>query len=282
MVKIITDSTCDMDETLLKEFDISVIPLTVNLDNRLFRDGIDLGLEEMYALVDKTGTLPKTAAPTPGEFVEFFKKFDDDIVFIGISSNSSATVQNARLAAGDLAGKNIQVVDSLHLSSAIALQVIEAALLARDGLSAAEIASNLEELRTRIRTIFIVDTLKYLHMGGRCSALENVVGSMLQIKPMIYMQPNGALGVKKKIRGSREKSIQALLDELRSDAENVDTRRIFISGNSCEKDVEFLTAEIKKIVPVKDVHFAENGIVISSHCGRGALSIHYILNRNVS
>lgn len=282
MVKIITDSTCDMDRSLLKEYDVSVIPLTVNLDNRLFRDGIDLSLEEMYQLIDKTGTLPKTAAPTPGEFVKFFKQFDDDIVFIGISSQSSATVQNARLAAGDLPGKNIQVVDSLHLSSAIALQVIEAALMAREGHSALEIARYLEEMRTRVRTIFIVDTLKYLYMGGRCSALENVVGSVLQIKPMIYMQPNGALGVKKKIRGSREKSIQALLDELRADAPNTDTKRIFISGNSCEKDVEFLTAEIKKIVPVQEVIYAENGIVISSHCGRGALSIHYVLHENRS
>jgi len=282
MVKIITDSTCDMDANLLKEYDVSVIPSTVNLDNRLFRDGIDLSLEEMYALIEKTGTLPKTAAPTPGEFVDFFKKFDDDIVFIGISSRSSATVQNARLAAGDLPDKNIQVVDSLHLSSAIALQVIEAALLARDGLSAVDIAHHLEEFRTRVRTIFIVDTLKFLYMGGRCSALENVVGSVLQIKPMIYMQPNGALGVKKKIRGSREKSIQALLDELRADADNVDTRRIFISGNSCEKDAEFMAAEIKKIVPVKEVIYAENGIVISSHCGRGAISIHYVLNKPVA
>lgn len=280
MVKIITDSTCDMDRSLLKEYGVSVIPLTVNLDNRLFRDGIDLGLEDMYALIDKTGTLPKTAAPTPGEFLELFKQFDEEIVFIGIASQSSATVQNARLAANDLPGKNIQVVDSLHLSSALALQVIEAALLARDGLSAMEIARRLEDLRTRVRTIFIVDTLKYLYMGGRCSALENVVGSMLQIKPMIYMQPNGTLGVKKKIRGSREKSIQALLDEFRLDADNTDTRRIFISGNGCEKDVEFLTTEIRKILPVQEVIYAENGIVISSHCGRGALSIHYILKKN--
>jgi DegV family protein with EDD domain len=282
MVKIITDSTCDMDRALLKKYDVSVIPLTVNLDNRLFRDGIDLNLEEMYQLVDKTGTLPKTAAPTPGEFVQFFKQFDDDIVFIGISSQSSATVQNARLAAGDLPGKNIQVVDSLHLSSAIALQVIEAAQMARESRSPLEIAQHLEEMRTRVRTVFIVDTLKYLYMGGRCSALENVVGSVLQIKPMIYMQPNGALGVKKKIRGSREKSIQALLDELRVDASNTDAQRIFISGNSCEKDAEFLAAEIKKILPVKEVIYAENGIVISSHCGRGALSIHYVINKNVA
>jgi DegV family protein with EDD domain len=280
MVKIITDSTCDMDRTLLKEYDVSVIPLTVNLDNRLFRDGIDLSLEEMYQLIDKTGTLPKTAAPTPGEFVQFFKQFDDDIVFIGISSQSSATVHNARLAAGDLPGKSIQVVDSLHLSSAIALQVIEAVLMAREGCSALDIAEHIEDMRTRVRTVFIVDTLKFLYMGGRCSALENVVGSMLQIKPMIYMQSNGSLGVKKKIRGSREKGIQALLDELRVHASYIDSRRIFISGNSCEKDVDFLSTEIKKIIPDCEVIYAENGIVISSHCGRGALSIHYVLKEN--
>ncbi len=120
MVQIITDSTCDMDKSLFQEFNIAVIPLSVNLDGRVFRDGIDLGLDEMYRLISKSGSLPKTAAPTPGEFVEFFKQFNDDIVFIGISSNSSATVQNARLAAADVPEKNIQVVDSLSLSSGLA------------------------------------------------------------------------------------------------------------------------------------------------------------------
>jgi DegV family protein with EDD domain len=280
MVKIITDSTCDMDESLLKEFDISVIPLSVNLDGKVFRDGIDLGLEEMYRLIDKTGALPKTAAPTPGEFVEFFKKFDDDIVFIGISSNSSATVQNAHLAAKDIPGKNIQVVDSLSLSSGLALQVIEAALLSRDGLNSEQISNRIEEFRTRVRTVFIVDTLEYLYLGGRCSALQNVMGSLLQIKPMIYMQPNGALGVKKKIRGNRDKGLQALLDEVREDASRIDPRRVFISYNYCEDDVEFLKQEIKKIIPVKEIHPAITGTVVSSHCGKKAISIHYVLKEN--
>lgn len=278
MVKIITDSTCDMDDALLKEFDIAVIPLTVHLDNRVFRDGIELKLDEMYDLIEKTRTLPKTAAPTPGEFVEFFKKFDDDIVFIGISSNSSATVQNARLAAKDLPDRNIRVVDSLSLSSGLALQVIEAALLARDGLPAEEIAKHMEEFRTRVHTVFIVDTLEFLYMGGRCSALQNVMGSLLQIKPMIYMQPNGALGVKKKIRGNRDKGMQALLDEVRADAASIDPRRVFISYNYCDDDVAFLSNEIRKIIPVQQIHPAINGTVISSHCGKKALSIHYVLN----
>lgn len=277
MVKIITDSTCDMDDALFKEFNISVIPLTVHLDGRVFRDGIELKLDEMYQLIDKTKTLPKTAAPTPGEFVELFKQFEDDIVFIGISTKSSATVQSARLAAKDLTPKNIQVVDSRSLSSGLALQVIEAALLARDGIQAEEIKNRLKEFRTRVRTAFIVDTLEYLYMGGRCSALQNVMGSLLQIKPMIYMQPNGALGVKKKIRGNRDKGIQTLLDELRADAPNIDLRRVFISYNYCEDDVKFLTDEIRKIIPVQQIHPAVNGTVISSHCGKKALSVHYVL-----
>jgi len=280
MVKIITDSTCDLEKSTLKEFDIAVIPLSVNLDGKVFRDGIDLPLEEMYRLIDKTGTLPKTSAPTPGEFVEFFRRFKEDIVFIGISSNSSATVQNARLAAADLPGRSIQVVDSLSLSSGLALQVIEAALLARDGLTAAEIARKIEEFRTRVRTVFIVDTLEYLYLGGRCSALQNVMGSLLQIKPMIYMQPNGALGVKKKVRGNREKGLQVLLDEVRADAARIDPRRVFISYNYCEDDVEFLSQEIRKIIPVQEIHPAINGTVVSSHCGKKAISIHYVLKEN--
>lgn len=280
MVKIITDSTCDMDKALLEEFNISVIPLTVHLDNRIFRDGLDLNLEEMYRLIEKTGTLPKTAAPTPGEFIEFFRQFSDDIVFIGISSKSSATVQNARLATADLTGRTIKVVDSLSLSSGLALQVIEAALLSRLGLTAGEIAENIEEFRTRVRTVFIVDTLEYLYMGGRCSALQNVMGSLLQIKPMIYMQPDGALGVKKKIRGNREKGLQALLDEVRADADRIDTRRVFMSGNYCDDDYVYLADEMRKFLPVREFFSATNGTVISSHCGKRAISIHYVLKKD--
>lgn len=280
MVRIITDSTCDMEKALLDEFEVSVIPLTVHLDNRVFRDGLDLNLEEMYRMVEKTGTLPKTAAPTPGEFVEFFKQFTDDIVFIGISSKSSATVQNARLAATDLPGKNIKVVDSLSLSSGLALQVIEASLLSRQGVTAEDIATNLEEFRTRVRTVFIVDTLEYLYMGGRCSALQNVMGSLLQIKPMIYMQPDGALGVKKKIRGNREKGLQALLDEVHADAAMIDPRRVFMSGNYCDEDYVFLADEMRKFLPVREFLSVTNGIVISSHCGKRAISIHYVLKKD--
>jgi DegV family protein with EDD domain len=282
MVQIITDSTCDMDKAMFQEFNIAVIPLSVNLDGRVFREGIDLNLDEMYRLIEKSGALPKTAAPTPGEFVEFFKQFNDDIVFIGISTNSSATVQNARLAAADLPGKSIQVVDSLSLSSGLALQVIEASLLARSGMLAVDIAKKLEEFRTRVRTVFVVDTLEYLYMGGRCSALQNVMGSLLKIKPMIYMQPNGALGVKKKIRGSREKSLQALLDEVREDADRIDTRRVMISYNRCEDDVEFLKTEIRKIIPVKEIIPAITGTVVSSHCGPKSISIHYVIKETMN
>lgn len=277
MVQIVTDSTCDLEKSMLEEFNIAVIPLSVNLDGRVFRDGIDLSLDEMYRLVDKSGSLPKTAAPTPGEFVDFFNKFSEDIVFIGISSNSSTTVQNARLAASDVPHKNILVVDSLNVSSGLGIQVIEAAELAKKGLPAREIAEHINTFRNRIHTAFIVDTLDYLYMGGRCSALQNVMSSLLKIRPLVFMQPNGALGVKRKIRGSREKALQGLLDDFREDASQIDCRRVFITYNRCDDDAEALKQEIMKIIPVKEVHLTITGTVVASHCGPKTISIQYAL-----
>jgi DegV family protein with EDD domain len=277
MVQIVTDSTCDLEKSMLEEFNIAVIPLSVNLDGRVYRDGIDLSLDEMYRLVDKSGSLPKTAAPTPGEFVDFFNKFSEDIVFIGISSNSSTTVQNARLAAADVPHKNILVVDSLNVSSGLGIQVIEAAELAKKGLPAREIAEHINTFRNRIHTAFIVDTLDYLYMGGRCSALQNVMSSLLKIRPLVFMQPNGALGVKKKIRGSREKALQELLDDVREDASQIDCRRVFITYNRCDDDAETLKQEIMKIIPVKEVHLTITGTVVASHCGPKTISIQYAL-----
>jgi len=277
MVQIITDSTCDLEKSMLEEFDIAVIPLSVNLDGRQFWDGIDLTLDELYRLVHKSGALPKTAAPTPGEFIALFNKFPEDIVFIGISSNASATVQNARLAAVDLPQKNIQVVDSLNLTTGLGIQAMEAAELARKGFSAKEIAEHIKIFRTRIHTAFIVDTMEYLYMGGRCSALQNVMSSLLKIRPLIYMQPNGSLGVKKKIRGSRAKALQGLLDDVREDAALIDTRRIFITYNRCEEDADFIKQEILKILPAKEVHLTITGTVVASHCGPKTISIQYAL-----
>jgi DegV family protein with EDD domain len=276
MVQIVTDSTCDLDKSMCKDFNIAVIPLSVNLDGRVFRDGIDLSLDEMYQLVDKTGTLPKTAAPTPGEFVEFFNQFSDDIVFIGISSNASATVQNARLAVADLPYKNIAVIDSLNLSTGLGIQVVEAAEMAKRGSSIKKIEAHVNSLRNRVHTAFIVDTLDYLYMGGRCSALQNVMSSLLKIRPLIFMQPNGALGVKKKIRGSREKALQGLLDEVREDAKKIDNRRLFITYNRCYEDASFLREEILKIIPTNEIHLTITGTVVASHCGPKTISIQYL------
>jgi DegV family protein with EDD domain len=277
MVQIVTDSTCDLEKSMLDEFNIAVIPLSVNLDGKVFRDGIDLSLDEMYRLVDKSGALPKTAAPTPGEFVDFFNQISGDIVFIGISSNSSATVQNARLAAADLPDKNIIIVDSLNLSSGLGIQVVEAAEMAKNGLPAQEIAEHINKFRTRVHNAFIVDTLDYLYMGGRCSALQNVMSSLLKIRPLIFMQPNGTLGVKKRIRGSREKALQVLLDDVREDAANIDSRRLFITYNRCDDDAAFLKQEIMKIIPAKEVFLTITGTVVASHCGPKTISIQYAL-----
>jgi DegV family protein with EDD domain len=157
------------------------------------------------------------------------------------------------------------------------LIVLEAAELVKKGLSADEIAAQLQLFLTRIHTVFIVDTLDYLYMGGRCSALQNVMSSLLKIRPMIFMQPNGSLGVKKKIRGSREKALQGLLDDVREDALHIDPRRIFIAYNRCEADAEFLKTEILKIVPAATVHLTITGTVVASHCGPKTISIQYAL-----
>jgi DegV family protein with EDD domain len=168
-VKVFTDSTADLSPSQLEQLNISVIPLYVTIGDNSYRDGIDITTDELYAMVDQLQTLPKTAAPSVEDFVEAFKPWVDndyDVIFIGISSKLSATVQSAILAANEFEQGRVLVVDSLNLSTGIGQLVLKAAEMAsEESATAEEIVKEINELIPRIRTSFVIDTLKYLHMG---------------------------------------------------------------------------------------------------------------------
>lgn len=276
-VKIFTDSTSDLTPEIIRENDISIIPLYVNFDEKSFIDGVNISTKELYKKVEEYGMLPKTAASSPSDFYNAFKPYIDegkDIVFIGLSSELSSHLQNALLAANDFPEGRIHIVDSLNLSSAIGLLVMKAVDFKNQGFSAVEIAEKVRALVPKVRTAFVIDTLDYLYKGGRCSALANFVGGVLKIRPIVKVA-DGKMILAQKLMGKREKALTTMLNNVIKEKDNIDTERVMVT-HSISDDADFLVSELAKNLEVKEIIEAQAGCVISSHCGPNTIGILYI------
>lgn len=274
MIHIKTDSCADLGQSLLNAHGITSIPLHVLVNGEDHFDD-DLTLDFLFASVDQTGELPKTAAPSILEFTEFFSS-PEPIVYVGLSSQLSATMANAKLALEQLGRDDIYLVDSLNLSTGIGLLALKAADLRDAGLGAAEIAEAVSAARDKVRTAFVIDTMDYLYKGGRCTALQAIFGSMLKIRPVIHVRPDGTLGVLDKVRGSRRKALDSLLAGFKADLPAVDLTRVFITHSGCPEDADYLAGELKKLAEIKDVHITTAGSTIGSHCGPNTIGILYL------
>ena len=273
-VMITADSTADLSADLRERFDIRVIPLTITLGDESFPDGEHFTPADMYARYREDGTLPKTAAPSIQDFLTFFEAFTEkgfEVVHLDILSN---TWNAARLAAEELEG--VYVIDSRMLSSGIALLAIEGAECRDKGMNAEEIAAHLEELKKKVSTSFVLDTLQFMWKGGRCNAVTALGANLLKIKPGLEMR-NGKLEVNKKYRGSMERVYRQYITE-RLEGKAVRPGHVFLteSGEVPEETVESLTALVKELTGCREVHHATAGCTISSHCGPKTLGVLFI------
>lgn len=273
-LKITCDSTCDLNPEQYNRYDISVIPLSVAMGDKLYRDGVDVKPEELFSYVEETGKLPTTSAISVGEYEDFFRPFVEEgyeVVHINLSSELSSSHQNARIAAQELG--NVFVVDSRSLSTGSGHLVILAAELASSGYDGAYIAKSLDDMKGQLDVSFVLQTLDYLHKGGRCSGLARFGANMLKLRPEIVME-NGTLHVGKMYRGTMEKTI---LDYIRGRLENekaVNCDRIFVTHSGVpEEIVEKAVALVKELRPFEEVVVTVAGSTISCHCGPACIGV---------
>lgn len=276
MIRILTDSTADLSPELVSTYGIEVIPYIVTLDGAAYRDGVDIDRDRLFALVEERGELPKTAAPSVAEFMEAFRG-EDPVLYIGISSRLSSGIDHARLAAEAVGPERIRVVDSRNLSTGIGLLALLAAEARSRGLSLDEIVRTVQSAIPNVWTTFVVETMRYLYLGGRCSALQSIVGSLLQIRPAIQVLPDGTMGVRAKLRGPRRKALDSLLKDLEENLPRLDRRRVFVTHSGCVADAEYLAREVERIAAPQEVLITGAGCVISSHCGPDTIGVLYLL-----
>ena len=278
MVHIISDSTCDLSKELTERYNIQIIPLYVRLGDKEYKDGVNITPQALYKWSDENGATPKTAAPNIPDIQEFLdKNGDDEYIIFTISSSMSASFNNCRMAAEDLgAEKRVFVIDSANLSTGIGLQVIKAAELASQGKSAAEIVSYIEKIRGKVRASFVIDTLVYLHRGGRCSGLAALLGSALKLHPRIAVE-NGAMHPEKKYRGSGVKYVMDYVKDMENALKNAEADRVFITHSGCDKAIVDAVREyLKSLGLFKEILETRAGAVVSSHCGPGTLGVLFI------
>lgn len=276
MVNILTDSTADLGQALTEKHHIQTVPLYVTLADKVYSDGVNINNTLLFQSVKDTGQLPKTSAPSVMDFQKYFEQ-PGETVYIGLSSQLSATVQNALQAQETCPPGKVFVIDSLNLSTGIGLLALKACDLRDAGLEAVEIDRQVKALIPKIRTSFVVETLEYIYKGGRCSAVENLMGTFLHIRPVINVRPDGTLGVKGRTRGSRQKAFDFMLDDFRDNLPEIDLQRVFITHTGCDADADYLKQELLKIAPIQNIYITMAGSVIASHCGPDTIGILYML-----
>ena len=274
-VKITCDSTCDLPQALYAKYDVDVAPLAVALGEELHRDGVDISATQLFDYVKKSGVLPKTSAVSMGEYLDLFGKYVNEgrtVIHISLSSNLSASHQNAVLAAEELG--NVYVIDSRNLSTGSGHLVIEAAEMAAQGLDAAAIAARLNEMKERVDASFVLQTLEYLQKGGRCSSVTALGARALQLRPEIRVA-DGGMGVGKKYRGAYNKCLLQYVKERLEGRDDIDTRRIFVtnSGGFTDEEVQAVVDEVRKYQPFEEVICNRAGCTICSHCGPNCLGV---------
>ncbi|MDD4111420.1 MAG: DegV family protein [Herbinix sp.] len=279
IIKIVADSTCDLSMDLIETYDISVIPLMISMGDITKKDGIEVLPEEIYKWSNKTGQTPKTAAPTIGDaiaFIEPFIKEERDIIFFGISEAMSATCNIMRLAGENLGYKKLFVVDSKNLSTGIGLQVLRAAVLAKNGASVEDILKDTNDINSKVRASFVIDTLTFLHRGGRCSGVAALLANTLRLKPEIVVN-EGKMVVGKKYRGNIKSALLKYVQDRKDQLLDAVPDRVFITHSGCDSQViEDVKQYLEDLNVFKEILITRAGGVISSHCGPNTLGILYI------
>ena len=271
-IAIVTDSTSDLPPEIQRQFGISVIPLNVHFGQESLRDGVDLTADEFMARLGTSDKLPTTSHPPVSVFEAAFRslaKTHDQILCVLPSSKLSGTVQSARLAASSVAETiTVEVVDSMNVTYALGFQAIRAAHLADQAVPMADIVSTLAAEIDQYHIVFFVETLEHLRRGGRIGKAAQLLGSLLQLKPLLRVEEGQVVPFERS--RTRSKATAALIDFAR---ELNDIEQVAVLYNTTPDDARELAGTLGELLDMKPVPVVHIGPVISTHVGPGVHGI---------
>ena len=277
MIRIVTDSTCDLDRETARRLQIDIIPLSLHFGSQVYVDGVTLDRDTFYHMLTQTDKLPTTSQLNPMDILNVVSPYleqGDDVLGIFLSSKLSGTFQSATIAAAMSEPERFHLVDSQNVTFGMALLVHIACRLRDEGRDAAQIAAALEELKGRVRLVAVVDTLKYLQMGGRISAASAAMGNLLGINPLVGVV-DGAVEAIGKTRGKKS-AFRHLLKLVQADLPDL-SYPVYFGHTHAPESMAELREIIEPALPAPaDVRCAEIGSVIGTHVGPGAAGLAYI------
>lgn len=275
-IKIVTDSTADLPLEFIKAHDVTVVPLYVNFPDKTYRDGIDLTAKEFYPLLSKcTSELPKTSTPTIQDFTDIYHSLLEkghEIISIHISSGLSSTYAMAESAAKTLEGK-IKVLDSKSISMGIGLQVVEALEMIKNNLSLDSIFEHLTALRSKTEVFFSLETLEYLEKGGRIGKVSALLGTILNIKPVVRVE-NGIYVPLDKVR-NQSQAAKKMIEHTKKTLSGRLPRQIAVVHGAAEQGAQMLKECLEEALGIKVLLLNETGPVIGVHTGPGTLGMAF-------
>ena len=273
-IRVTADSTCDLSPELVEQYGIVISPLYIVMDGKSYKDTVEIKPDDIYAYVDRTKKVCSTAALNVADYLKFFEKNKegyDAIIHFTISSEMSSCYQNACIAAEEIG--NVWVIDSRTLSTGIGHLVLDAAELAAEGKEPQEICDILNKKKETLDVSFVIDTLKYLALGGRCSSLAALGANLLNLKPTICVV-NGKMIVGKKYRMSLDRALLRYVKDQLGDLDTVDTHRIFITDSGVsEENWRAVEKLLRETLPFEQIYHTRAGGTVSNHCGPGTLGI---------
>ena len=277
------DSTCDLGKELFEKLNVTTYPYHINLKGESYTDNVDIKPQDLYEAWWNEKVLPKTAAISIGEFTSFFEKYVNegyDVVHITLGSGLSASPNNCRLAAQEFEGR-VYVIDSRSLSTGSGLLVLEAAKRIEAGMSAKEVFDEVSALVSKTSASFVVDTLDFLHAGGRCSALAKLGANMLSLKPQIVVKNDeencGKMGVGKKYRGKLDKVLVEYVKETLANRDDLNLDTIFITHSGIsEERIALVKKTVEECANFKNIYITTASCTISAHCGPNTLGVLFL------
>jgi DegV family protein with EDD domain len=275
MLHIVTDSSCDLPEDMIKRYNIHIVPLSVNIDGKVYRERIDLTPQQFYQKMALSRNLPKTSLPPPASFLEVFKELSQTgpVLCITISSGLSGTYASA-LRAKEQSEKDITVFDSLAGSLGHGLQVIKAAEMAESGHSLPGILSELEKYRSKMNILILLNTLDNIVKGGRLSRFQGGLGKLLGIKVLLHNDAEGKVVLKAKARG-KTKFLSMVLQEIARRCPDMTAVDVGITHYNNLEDAEFIKKELVEKLHARQVIINDMGITMATYAGEGGLIVAF-------
>ena len=277
-IKISADSTCDLSQQLIEQNNVSIFPLHVSLGEKDCLDGVTIKPQDIYDYYASTKKLPKSGARSVDEHVEYFKGLlaqgYDAVVHFTISADMSASYNNAELASREL--ENVFVVDSRQLSTGVGLLVLDACDMVAQGMSASDVVARANSRKGATRSSFIVDTLEFLHKGGRCSGLALLGANLLQIKPCLEVK-GGLIGVSAKPMGRYRRCVAKYCQSIKDNITNPDKTRCFVTHTKMDDGIaEEVIETVKSWGIFDEILETTAGCTVTTHCGANTIGILYI------